>query len=71
MDQDLDPYSEEIVREFYGSYLATLQGSIHNRAKLTKQDPLTYTICRFLYGPTTGITWSLNSVEFGYWWDTI
>jgi len=48
------------------------------------QDPLTSTvvrgcpvdishatISRFLYGPTTGHSWSLNTAEFKYRWDIV
>uniref|UniRef100_M1DA23 Integrase core domain containing protein n=1 Tax=Solanum tuberosum TaxID=4113 RepID=M1DA23_SOLTU len=67
MARDLGTYSEEIVREFYASYAATLRGSISKKSKPIAQDPLTSTmvrgcpvdishatISRFLYGPTTG-----------------
>ncbi|KAK4731644.1 hypothetical protein R3W88_024632 [Solanum pinnatisectum] len=56
-------YSEEIVREFYASYAATIRGSISKWAKPTAQPPLEATlfwgftvdisettICRFIYG---------------------
>ena len=36
----LGHYSEEIVREFYASYLATLRSHIDRRAALAKQAPL-------------------------------
>uniref|UniRef100_M1DZH1 Integrase core domain containing protein n=2 Tax=Solanum tuberosum TaxID=4113 RepID=M1DZH1_SOLTU len=58
------------------SYAATLRGSISKRSKPLAQDPLTSTmvqdcpmdispaiISRFLYGPTTGHSWSLNTAE--------
>lgn len=44
MAQDLDSYTEEIIREFYVSYVASLRGSIDKRARPAKQDRLTYTI---------------------------
>uniref|UniRef100_M1DAM2 Integrase core domain containing protein n=1 Tax=Solanum tuberosum TaxID=4113 RepID=M1DAM2_SOLTU len=66
MARDPGTYSEEIVREFYVSYAATLRGLISKRLKPLAQDPLTSTmvrgcpvdispatISRFLYGPTT------------------
>ncbi|KAG5605842.1 hypothetical protein H5410_027334 [Solanum commersonii] len=77
-------YSEEIVREFYASYAATLRGLISKRSKPMDQDPLTSTMVRgcpvdishatiscFLYGPTTGYSWSLNTAEFEYKWDIV
>jgi len=79
MARDPGTYSEEMVREFYASYAATLRGSITKRSKPLAQDPLTSTmvrgcsvdtspatISRFLYGPTTGHSWSLNTSEFDY-----
>ncbi|KAG5615279.1 hypothetical protein H5410_015103 [Solanum commersonii] len=75
---------EEIVREFYASYAATLRGSISKRSKPLAQDPLTSTLVRgcpvdispatirrFLYGPTAGHSWSLNTAEFDYRWDIV
>jgi len=70
-------YSEEIVREFYASYAATLRGSIENLAKPTTQPPLKATlVCgfsvdiseatirRFIYGP--GHTLAINMGKFDY-----
>uniref|UniRef100_M1E0R7 Putative plant transposon protein domain-containing protein n=1 Tax=Solanum tuberosum TaxID=4113 RepID=M1E0R7_SOLTU len=84
MARDPGTYSEEMVREFYASYAATLRGSITKRSKPLAQDPLTSTmvrgcpvdispatISRFLYGPTTGHSWSLNTSEFDYRWDIV
>uniref|UniRef100_M1DRN1 Putative plant transposon protein domain-containing protein n=1 Tax=Solanum tuberosum TaxID=4113 RepID=M1DRN1_SOLTU len=84
MSRDLGTYSEEMVREFYASYAATLCGLISKRSKPTAQDPLTSTmvrgclvdispdtINRFLYGPTTGHSWSVNATEFEYRWDIV
>uniref|UniRef100_M1E136 Integrase core domain containing protein n=1 Tax=Solanum tuberosum TaxID=4113 RepID=M1E136_SOLTU len=84
MARDPGTYSEEIVRELYASYVATLRGSISKRSKPLAQDPLTSTlvrgcpvdispatISRFLYGPTTGHSWSLNTAEFDYRWDIV
>uniref|UniRef100_M1D874 Integrase core domain containing protein n=1 Tax=Solanum tuberosum TaxID=4113 RepID=M1D874_SOLTU len=39
-------YNEEIVREFYASYAATVRGSIEKQAKLAAQPPLTPTLVR-------------------------
>uniref|UniRef100_M1DQ81 Integrase core domain containing protein n=1 Tax=Solanum tuberosum TaxID=4113 RepID=M1DQ81_SOLTU len=79
MAQAPGTYNEEIMREFYASYVATLRGSIFKRANPNEQDPLTSTmvqgcpvdisratISRFLYGPITGHSWSLNTAEFDY-----
>uniref|UniRef100_M1DYJ7 Integrase core domain containing protein n=1 Tax=Solanum tuberosum TaxID=4113 RepID=M1DYJ7_SOLTU len=84
MARDLGTYSEEIVREFYASYAATLHGSISKRSNPLAQDPLTSTLVRgypidispatirrFLYGPTTGHSWSVNTAEFDYRWDIV
>ncbi|KAG5586410.1 hypothetical protein H5410_046844, partial [Solanum commersonii] len=84
MARDTGMYSEEIVREFYVSYAATLQGSISKRWKPLAQDPLTSTLVRgfpvdispatirrFLYGPTASHSWALNTAEFDYRWDIV
>ncbi|KAG5572101.1 hypothetical protein H5410_061867 [Solanum commersonii] len=84
MDRDPGTYSEEIVRELYASYAATLRGSISKRSKPLAQDPLTSTLVRgcpvdispamirrFLYGPTAGHSWFLNTAEFDYRWDIV
>ncbi|KAG5609557.1 hypothetical protein H5410_020838 [Solanum commersonii] len=70
MAQDPGTYNDEIVQEFYASYVATLRGSISKRSKPLAQDPLTSTLVQgcsvdispatirhFLYGPTTGHFW--------------
>ena len=44
MARDLGTYNEEIVREFYASYAATLRGSISKWPKPLAQDPLTSTM---------------------------
>ena len=79
MVRDFDAFSEEIIQEFYVSYVATLRGSLDRWARPTKQDPLTSTLvwgCRvdisestihsFLYDPTTGTQWAQNTSEFNY-----
>uniref|UniRef100_M1DZM0 Integrase core domain containing protein n=1 Tax=Solanum tuberosum TaxID=4113 RepID=M1DZM0_SOLTU len=84
MSRDLGTYSEEIVRELYASYAATLRGSIDSRSKPTAQDPITSTmvrgfpldiphttISRFLYGPGPDHTWALNTAEFDYRRDVV
>ncbi|KAG5606642.1 hypothetical protein H5410_028134 [Solanum commersonii] len=72
------------LHEFYASYAATLRGSISKRSKPLAQYPLTSTLVRgcpvdispatishFLYGPTTGHSWSLNTAEFDYRWGIV
>uniref|UniRef100_M1DV07 Putative plant transposon protein domain-containing protein n=1 Tax=Solanum tuberosum TaxID=4113 RepID=M1DV07_SOLTU len=84
MAQDPWTYSEEIMRKFYASYAATLCGSISKQSKPLDQDPLTSTmvrgclvdisqatISRFLYGPTTCHSLSLNTMEFDYRWNIV
>uniref|UniRef100_M1DZ66 Integrase core domain containing protein n=1 Tax=Solanum tuberosum TaxID=4113 RepID=M1DZ66_SOLTU len=84
MARDPRTYSEEIIREFYASYAATLRGSISKRSKPLAQAPLTSTLVRecpvdislatishFLYDPTTGHSWSTNTSEFDYRWDIL
>uniref|UniRef100_M1DLE4 Integrase core domain containing protein n=1 Tax=Solanum tuberosum TaxID=4113 RepID=M1DLE4_SOLTU len=84
MARDPGTYSEEIVREFYASYAATLRGSIDKRSKHIAQDPITSTmvrgfpvdishatISRFLYGSGPDHTWDLNTAEFDYRWDVV
>uniref|UniRef100_M1CNU5 Integrase core domain containing protein n=1 Tax=Solanum tuberosum TaxID=4113 RepID=M1CNU5_SOLTU len=84
MARDPKTYSEEIVREFYASYAATLRGSIDKRSKPTAQDPLTSTmvrgfsvdishatINRFLYGLGPDHIWALNTADFDCRWDTV
>ncbi|KAG5620376.1 hypothetical protein H5410_005594 [Solanum commersonii] len=46
MARDPGTYSEEIVRELYASYVATLRGLISKWSKTTAQDPLTSTMVR-------------------------
>lgn len=82
--RSLGSCSEEIVRDFYVSYVATLRGSIYSWVRPSKQDPLTFvlvwgcrvdickaTISRLLYEPTTGTQWTTTTQEFYYWWETI
>ncbi|KAG5611704.1 hypothetical protein H5410_022985 [Solanum commersonii] len=84
MARDPGTYSEDIVREFYASYAATLRGSISKRSNPMDQDPLTSivvrgclvdishaTISRFLYCLTTGHSLSLNTTEFEYRCDIV
>lgn len=46
MTRSFRSYSEDVVREFYASYLATLRGSLDWRANPAKQDPLTEVFVR-------------------------
>lgn len=46
MTPSFGTYSEEIVREFYASYVDTLRGSIDRRSKPVKQDALTSLLVR-------------------------
>ncbi|KAG5599535.1 hypothetical protein H5410_030905 [Solanum commersonii] len=74
MARDPGMYSEEIVRELYASYAATLRGSISKWSKPLAQAPLTSTLVqgcpmdippatirRFLYGPTAGHSWYITA----------
>uniref|UniRef100_M1D967 Integrase core domain containing protein n=1 Tax=Solanum tuberosum TaxID=4113 RepID=M1D967_SOLTU len=84
MARDPGTYSEEIVRELYASYAATLRGKIHKNAKPASQDPFTSimvrgvsvnlshtTINRFLYGPNPHHTWADSTIEFYYRWEIL
>ncbi|KAK4709731.1 hypothetical protein R3W88_004244 [Solanum pinnatisectum] len=70
-------YIEEIMREFYAFYAATIQGSINRRAKPTAQPPVTATLVRgfsvdiseatirrFIYRP--GHTLAISTGKFDY-----
>ena len=72
-------YSEEMVREFYASYVATLRSQIDRRASLAKQAPLEQVrvrgvqvnislpaIHRFLYGKGVDATRTPLTAEFDY-----
>lgn len=84
MAQDPSSYSEEIVREFYASYLATFWGSINKNARPIAHAPLTATLVRaisvdisettirrYLYGPRSDPSWAINMAEFDNRWDTV
>ena len=75
----LGRYSEELVREFYASYVATLRSHIDRRAAPAKQAPLEQVrvrgvqvdislpaIPRFLYGESVDATRNPLTVEFDY-----
>ena len=77
-------YSEEVVREFYASYVATLQSQIDRRAALAKQAPLEQVrvrgiqvdislpaIRRFLYGEGVDATRTPLTAKFDYRWKIV
>ena len=76
----LGQYSEEMVREFYASYIAALRSQIDRRAVPAKQALLEQVrvrgvkveisltaICRFLYGESADATRTPITVEFYRW----
>ena len=80
----LGRYSEEMVREFYPSYVVTLRSQIDRRAAPAKQAPLEQVrvrgvqvdislpaICRFLYGEGVDATRTPLTVEFDYRWQLV
>ena len=79
MARSLGSYSEEIVREFYASYMQTLPSVLDKRSKPVKQDLLTEvlvrgyrvdisstSICRFMYGRSTDAVRVPLTPEFDY-----
>ena len=77
-------YSEELVREFYTSYVATLSSQIDRRAAPAKQAPLEQvrvrgiqvdislpTIRRYPYGENVDANRTPLTVEFDYQWQII
>ncbi|KAG5570938.1 hypothetical protein H5410_060704 [Solanum commersonii] len=81
MARDPGTYSEEIVREFYASYAATLRASISKRMKPLASGSAHFhdwfegavdispaTIRRFLYGPTAdgGVLEWIRGPAFGH-----
>ena len=77
-------YSEELVREFYVSYVATLRSQIDRRAAPAKQAPLEQVrvrgvpvdislpaIRRFLYGENVDANWTPLTAEFNYRWQIV
>ena len=73
-----------MVREFYASYVATLQSQINRRAALAKQAPLEQVrvrgvqvdislpaIHRFLYGESADATRTPHTAEFDYRWQIV
>ena len=80
----LGRYSEEVVREFYASYVAALRSQIDRRAAPAKQAPLEQVrvwgvqvdislpaICQFLYGESADATWTPHTAEFDYSWQIV
>lgn len=70
MAQGLGTYNEEILTEFYASYVATLRGSIDRRVNLPNRTR-SPTLHRFLYGPTTKTQCAPMTLEFDYRWETV
>ena len=79
--RSLGRYSEEMVREFYASYVATLQSQIDRRAAPAKQAPLEQVrvrgvqvdifqpaIRQILYGESADATRTPFTAEFDYRW---
>ena len=75
----LGRYSEEVVREFYASYVANLRSQIDKRAAPAKQAPLEQVRVRgvqvdislpaihwFLYGESADVTQTPQTAEFDY-----
>ena len=69
MTRDVGRYNEEMVQEFYASYVVTLRSQLDRRATPTKHDPLDYVqirikvvdislpaIRRFIYGTDVDAT---------------
>lgn len=46
MSRSVGSYSEDIVREFYASYVVNLRGVLDRQAKQFKKDPLTEFLVR-------------------------
>ena len=56
MARSVGPYSEEIVQDFYASYVATLCGALDKKLNSAKHDPLKKFMvkgCRVDISPTT------------------
>ena len=82
--RSLGRYSEEMIREFYASYVATLRSQIDRRAAPAKQAPLEQVrvrgvhvnislpaIRRFLYGDGVDATRTPLTAEFDYIWQLV
>ena len=77
-------YGEEMVREFYASYIETLRSQIDRRAAPAKQAPVEQVrvrglqvdislpaIRRFLYGESVDATRTPITAEFDYRWQIV
>ena len=75
----LGRYSEELVREFYAFYMATLRSQIDRRVAPAKQAPLEHVrvrgiqvdisllaICQYLYGEDVDANRTPLTAEFDY-----
>lgn len=84
MDKCIERYINEVVRELYASYVATLGFSLDRQSKPAKQEPLDHlrvsgrrveiplpTICQFLYGTDIGATREILTSDFDYRWRLI
>ena len=82
--RSLGSYNEEMVREFYASYVETLRSQIDRRAAPAKQAPLEQVrvrgvpvdislpaICWFLYGEGVDANRTPLTVEFDYRWQLV
>ena len=83
-DRLLGRYTEELVREFYASYVETLRSQIDRRASLGKHAPLEQvrvrgvqfdislpSIRRFLYGEGVDATRTPLTAEVDYRWQIV
>ena len=79
--RSLGPYSEELVREFYASYVDTLRSQIDRRAAPAKEAPPEHVpvrgiqvdislpaIRRYLYGEDVDANRTPLTAEFDYQW---
>ena len=84
MARSVGCYSDEVVREFYASYVATIRSFLDRRSNPAKQAPVDHllvrgnrvdiilpTICRFLYCTDTVATREILTPEFDYQWKLI
>ena len=80
----LGRYSEELVREFYASYIVTLRSQIDRRAAPARLAPLEHVqvcripvdislpaICRYLYSKNVDANWTPLTVEFDNRWQIV
>ena len=83
-DRALGQYSEELVKDFYASYVATLRSKIDRRAAPAKQDPLDHisvrgkqvdislpAIRQYLYGEDVDATRTSLTADFKYRWKLV